>query len=243
MDNFEKIKQELDLIVFPSIYYEIFSHQDFFFNLVQFMDQKTISNFLLSSIGFWKNLDYCPKYYLEKRKLWIYLESCFIEWSNKLKNYIEINAKPYYNSVFCIYSIDYWDGPTFGFGLWKNQFCYFSNRQEIVRKPYRLNPQNFYDFRNYNILEEGEYSNYLDYYFDIKLLDGKKIKLAYMYLFIMSLGWEHHFNNLLVNYKQFNCDSYEKHTKIREHYKNKFNQFINQLGIKKSDFITKKIIY
>jgi hypothetical protein len=156
MNNFEEIKQELDLIVFPSNYFDIFSHPDFFFNLVQFMDKKTISNFLLSSPGFWKNLVYCPKSYLKKRNKWTELENNFKEWSIKFKNDVKIKTKPFYNSLFCIYSIDYWDGPTFGFGLWKNHFCFFSNRQEIVRKPYRLKPSNFHDFRNYNILEEGE---------------------------------------------------------------------------------------
>jgi hypothetical protein len=56
----------------------------------------------------------------------------------------------------------------------------------------------------------------------------------------MSRGWEHHFNNLLIFYKQINYNGYQKHTKMKEKYIKKFYLFLNQLAIKQANFITNK---
>jgi hypothetical protein len=218
----------------------LFEQQDFFYNIAGFLDNQDLSNLLLVTKETWNNLKYTKKEYQEKRKLWKKYNQEFHNFYQEFISEINIIKDNFLDSLFCIYSFNYYDGTLQGLGLYQNKLCYYANRIEIVKKQYRLSPDNFLDFRNFNILDEDECIEYVNYYYEIIYLTKEEEKDLIRYIYTVYKGYEHWYNKILPYYRIYNIEKIKENEENRNKYIRGCTNLLLRLSNKPADLIIKK---
>jgi hypothetical protein len=217
----------------------IFLHPDYLFNIIPFLDTNSSNNLLLVNKIINSNINLFPLEYQNNRLLWKEMINEFSIFRTYLSNII--NSYDVSNKLILLCSFFEWDGPLLGIGIYNNKLCYYGRRKDIVKKRFRFS--NYSEFRNYMILDEGEYTNFIDYSYEIKILDNEFFEKAIRILYILIK--QGNINNKLF---YINKNIIKKQVFIRnnEEILNKYQKFIynfsERLNKEEFDFSTTNYI-